>query len=75
MSTTAILALLDGIGRDHEGCAPVLVRTQVAFVRALTDEIGSPPRAGGTCVVELHEQLEEELERLERMLGGAPLEP
>jgi hypothetical protein len=71
MSTTAALTLLDGIDRDHPVCGLIL-RTQVAFVRALVDEIDR--RHGSRAMVAaLNDQLLEESDRLTQMLGSEVL--
>jgi hypothetical protein len=73
MSTAPALTLLDGIACDHTACSAG-VRAQVALVRALVDEIDRG-RSGANALA-LHEQLDEESDRLAQMLDGetpAPL--
>jgi hypothetical protein len=73
MSTAPALTLLDGIARNHAACSAG-VRAQVAFVRALVDEIDR--HRSGANAIALHEQLDEESDRLTQMLddeASAPL--
>jgi hypothetical protein len=72
MSTAPALTLLDGIARDHTVCSAG-VRAQVAFVRALVDEIDRA-RSGANAIA-LHEQLDEESDRLAQMLDGEASAP
>jgi len=67
-STTAALDFLNGIGRDHAACAAV--RTQVACVWAVVDEIGRRESSAGDPT-DLYDQLDEEVGRLREMLLGA----
>jgi len=67
MPTTATLGLVDRRGHDYESSA-LVVRTQVAFVRALAHEIDRHHEPG-TNVTELYAQLQEEIERLDAMFG------
>ena len=73
MSTAPALTLLDGNARDYAACSAT-VRAQVAFVRSLVDEIARG-RSGANAIA-LHEQLDEENDRLAQMLDvelAAPL--
>jgi hypothetical protein len=67
MSTATALKLLDGIG-DHPACDRG-VRAQVAFVRALVDEIDRRQESR-TGVTALNDQLDEESARLAQLLGN-----
>jgi hypothetical protein len=68
MATTAKHAFADP---DREASSTTLVvRTQVAYVRALAHEI-SRHHAPGTNMSELYEQLQDEIERLDAMFGDA----
>ena len=67
MSMAAALTLLDGIAGDP-AVRDVSVRTQVGFVRALVDEIARGRRVDEEAAA-LLDQLDEELRRLEQMVG------
>jgi len=66
MATMATRAFVDP---DRE-TSTLVVRTQVAYVRALAHEI-TRHHAPGTNMTELYEQLQEEIERLDAIFGDA----
>jgi hypothetical protein len=68
MTTAIVHTLLENLARNRAACG-VIVRTQTALVRALADEVERPSRQG-TNTIALLEQLDEEIERLTRMLGN-----
>jgi hypothetical protein len=68
MTTAMVHTLLEKLARDHAACG-VIVRTQTALVRALANEVERPNRQGANMTA-LLEQLDEEIERLARMLGN-----
>ena len=66
-SSALAQALLEGIGP-----CDLAVRTQVAFVRTLVDELARRQRSGQN-VTSTCDQLDEEVARLRYLLGAAPV--